>query len=580
MSLKENNVLDTITADTKSSVAMLFISFFIMYYVKRLGLTVDYPSYSFNFWGSDIAMGLNGVIFLVAASRLISLIPFYPIRRVLIYLGKNTLGILFFHFLGFKAAYIPLYLAKIVPFSYFQNFTPTAEVSNVYWPFIVLISIAFSIAIWNILNAIKPVSILLGQIRVGGNGIIAAKTKELWGLAKNCVKTLYYKLSPYITKLNIVVFTICVAAMIPLYNTGPIVNDELQYRYYRMEGLWSLFNYYLKDRLRQGRPTIIMSSVNVLFSYPTKSDTINGLVQVLLLAVTIMIFGYLIKLKTKNRYFAAFVSIFTAVFMAITFEHNAPMAFWGQLVVLAFYLLVSLVLYVKYLQEGRRKNLIISCIFYVLALLSFEMAITYAPIFVLIAFFHNRMSVKKTIRSSLPHIAIAFIYLGLYVLSQKFVSAEAYAGGTVGFVSLANSWEIIWNLFVSALPGYYMFNSKYQYLAPIYTGYISVYNTLRIIVLAGAVFYTIYRVFGFANKMNEKSRAIGDKKGKSQGIYYLLFGVAILYMFLPSLPNSISLMYQGIVGADKAFVALPVSFFLYFAASLAICSLIWIVVKK
>ena len=114
---------------------------------------VDYPSRIFNFPVADAAAALNGICLLFVAASVIERLRY--ISPLLIMIGRNTLGIVFFHFMFFKAGYLILYFIGEVPFSYMQNFIPTAEIGNKWWVLMVTVSISLSIICWNILLTIK-----------------------------------------------------------------------------------------------------------------------------------------------------------------------------------------------------------------------------------------------------------------------------------------------------------------------------------------------------------------------------------------------------------------------------------------
>lgn len=131
------------------------------YFSEVKHITVNYPTRSFNSPIFDFAAGMNGVIFLMIVAGIAE--RFWMSRKLLSYLGRNTLGILYYHFWTFKLAYFFLYLLNIVPISYISNFLPTPEISLKWWWLITGISIACSLFVWKILALNRHVNFFLGM---------------------------------------------------------------------------------------------------------------------------------------------------------------------------------------------------------------------------------------------------------------------------------------------------------------------------------------------------------------------------------------------------------------------------------
>ena len=132
----------------------------------RMG--VDWPSKQFNGTLKDILLPIFGITVTYIFAHLLTKFPIT--NRLFSYIGKNTMGIMSFHFVGFKVAYIFLILLGKMEEDEFNLLTPPTEVGNRYWFIIVVISICCSLFLWKGLNKIKVVSFLLGNSRVTING--------------------------------------------------------------------------------------------------------------------------------------------------------------------------------------------------------------------------------------------------------------------------------------------------------------------------------------------------------------------------------------------------------------------------
>jgi len=173
---------------------------------------------------SSIAV-LNGIIWLCSFSQLISFINVEYIKKLFLFLGKNTMGIMLLHFLGFKLVTLMLYFIKEVPFDMLQNIIPNANVSLKWWWLYTLVSIIFSLLIWMLLNKIPVVSYMLGnknsltkqfvenelykQILTIYNEIICAIVKG--------TREFYYNIIINIKKHRLLIFTLSIICLFIMY---------------------------------------------------------------------------------------------------------------------------------------------------------------------------------------------------------------------------------------------------------------------------------------------------------------------------------------------------------------------------
>lgn len=121
--------------------------------------TVDWPSKSFHGF-SDLFLPVCGILMTVYAARLLE--RFQLLKDVLVALGKNSMGIMCFHFIGFKAAYLMLILTGKMQAGEFAGLVPPEAVSNQWWPLIVVTAIACSVFAWKKLYRFSVTRLLLG----------------------------------------------------------------------------------------------------------------------------------------------------------------------------------------------------------------------------------------------------------------------------------------------------------------------------------------------------------------------------------------------------------------------------------
>ena len=221
-----------------------------------------------------------------------------------------------------------------------------------------------------------------------------------------------------------------------------------------------------------------------------------------------------------------------------------------------------MILFVKYIANGKRKQLVISMVLLFLAEISYEAFVMYVPLYCLFAILQKGIN-KDNLKTILMPIANALIFLVLYMLCSKLFPSN-YTGNQIQIINIKNSLKIIAELLKSTLPGRYLFSAKYRYLFEIYHKN-DWHNIIRECVLA--IFVII-----ILRKLITMKLLNGRKSAVKSLLLVLLFGTA--GAILPTIPVSISSMYQNSIG-ENGFLALPVTFFGYFWSVFLVCYIIW-----
>lgn len=124
---------------------------------------MDWPSNTFNGL-IDLVIPLMGILFTTYLSEFLSRGKY--IKKLLMMLGKNSIGIMCFHFIGFKMAYLVLIIGGKMGVGSFKELTPVLEIQN-WWFFISGIAIVFSVIGWRLLQKIYISRVLLGAENFG-----------------------------------------------------------------------------------------------------------------------------------------------------------------------------------------------------------------------------------------------------------------------------------------------------------------------------------------------------------------------------------------------------------------------------
>ncbi|MEY8421189.1 hypothetical protein AALB52_00385 [Lachnospiraceae bacterium 38-14] len=366
-------------------------------------------------------------------------------------------------------------------------------------------------------------------------------------------------------KMILIVTVLITLTMAPLMFQGIICNDELLTRYWRKLGIQELIEHYFSVASAGGRRMGAFVDVR-LISFISNNMFINRIIDILLLLTAVAFFIYFIYKMRGSKGFSCFLGIMLIVCLPITFEHGAPNAFVAVICVPLILLILSCLIFWKYLLNLKRKYLVTSMVLYFIAMMQYEFVVTYVLLmYVLIVKYQlmkEKFDFRETFRTALIPTVVSIFYIFAYFLMQK-SSVSNYSGTTVGFVSIKNSLEILMVLAKSSFPGYFLFNNKYKYLKMVYSEEFKYVNFLVIIMLL------IMLILGSVLALIVKNNGKNESKWSWAEI-----GVALLFMFIPSMPNSISSLYQGNV-TESFFTWLPVSLFLYFATTYLLCSVIW-----
>lgn len=587
-------------------------------------ITVDYPSGEFNHIVLNVLAALNGILFVYFLSKIleICLKNRKCILRIVNYVGKNTIGVVYFHFLMFKFCIAILMLCGVVDITYMKNFTPSPE--EIGWRFLWLflpISVFGSIGIWKICNLS-----FLGRCLLGGerelyrswynyirNLKIVNNIKErVRTYPKFLLKSLKKKFS------NIEIDEKCVLTLLflmylavgtQIIRQGIILNDELQAYLSRQTGFIRMLSDMIKNEIRMGRPLRIIAALNSSCDFIFRNAYLNRLVQVLIIGFALVVFSYLIIELFDNRRLAYICAGLILTFLPLSFEHGAPNAYIGLVVIPLSELCIAFVFWSKYLKSNKKSFLVGSLLFWVLALGGYEFVVTYTPVFIILYFWcrkKEKRGFRDLYKNVLLHVIFGCIYIGGTFLLQKII-VVGYEGLTINLSSLSAIWNVEKILCLSAIPGYFLFNDKYIYLTCFYTG-LPGYNIAEIFNRSGAIsFENIFKMifidpkgirdiiklisenlininifiviiacaFLFISLLSrEKNRVDNSIITKMEKRLLLRKHITVLfclvaYMFLPQLPNAISKLYQETT-TESFFTWLPVSIFIFFTSCLSL----------
>lgn len=328
---------------------------------------------------------------------------------------------------------------------------------------------------------------------------------------------------------------------------GITCNDEVQLRLNSQHGLvYFLKKQIIEEDIYQGRVLGALGNVKFL-SFLSTNIYVFRAIEILIMLCTIGVFGLFVFKAFNDRKMAAFSVILTLVFLPITFEHAVPNAFVIVVCQPLLLLLLSLIAYLQYLEMDKKRYIVASCLLFFWGCCLYEFVVTYILLFIAIAFLKQIKRFADVAKKSLPHVVTAVIYLICYVLQGKIFPTN-YSGTELNIFNIRGILQVLKIEWMSALPGYYLFNKKYKYLHGIYSMKFDIFNVTVII-----VFFICLATILIKLLKNNKFKSENIKKK------FIIFFIAIAYTIIPTIPNAITPLYQENV-SENYFTSIPVSF--------------------
>lgn len=335
---------------------------------------------------------------------------------------------------------------------------------------------------------------------------------------------------------------------------GITCNDEVQLRLNSQHGLlYFLRKQIVEEDIYQGR--ILGALGNIKFiSFISTNVYVFRAIEMAILLIAIGLFGVFVCEIFKNKKIGILSTILALVFLPITFEHSVPNAFVIVVCQPLILLLLSLLCYLRFFKVEKKRYIIFSCILFFWGCCLYEFVVTYIFLFFVIALLKQDKngSYIMVLKKCVPHIVTAVVYLSCYFLQGRIFPTK-YEGTSVNIFNITGILNVLKIEWLSSLPGYYLFNKKYKYLHNIYSAKIDMMMITIIIIFIISLTTILVKL------LNNNSM---QKRNIKRSILIALTAVA--YTIIPTIPNSITPLYQECV-SENYFTSIPVSLFLYLA---------------
>lgn len=274
----------------------------------------------------------------------------------------------------------------------------------------------------------------------------------------------------------------------------------------------------------------------------------------------------------KSKWLIPFTYLLSLVFLQNSWEHTPVSSFSGFFSFPILVLMSSIYIFIIYVELGNKKYLYLSLVSFIYVLLTYEVYIAYIIFYISLAFIY-RGGLKEALLLAKHHIIASVSYMLVFIVVY-INKSSVYGGADISTeLNILDSLEVIWQLSISALPTYFLFNDKYQYLFYIYSESINKDIGLNMILQSISVefyfkaFIVFVVIFYLLNKIKVKNN-----------IKWKYFLILIIYFFIPAVPLSITPQYIESV-QNEGMLGVPITYFSYLTLVAIIVSLV-IVVKK
>lgn len=310
----------------------------------------------------------------------------------------------------------------------------------------------------------------------------------------------------------------------------------------------------MSDFIRAGRffPTafygyIVLSYVKSVFAYK--------LIIVLMTVVNIIFFAYFVFILTKSRALSIFSILIPPLLFQIRLYHDSLLGYNWLLQTVFLLTIGSLIFLFHYLTKSRRIYVALSIIFYLLSVMTYEIAyIFFVFHFLLIWFYSNDNNFRSNIIKAAPFIVVSMVAVFISLLI-RFYYKIPISGSTLGpYVPNFNMGLFFGTLYkqtIAAFPlTYYMFD-PHNIFSNI-NDYLNKNFLNSIIIFFG---YTLL-IFLTCKKLRKEVRR---SQNKIKASYLAILGIAIL--IVPGTLISLSPKYQLEIGLGVGYLPVYISCF-------------------
>jgi len=260
--------------------------------------------------------------------------------------------------------------------------------------------------------------------------------------------------------LSIIIVVCATLSLLPLFQSG-FYSDDLIMSLNRADADYrgvSAFSHYIQKQEYLIRTLGRFVPLYSGFIIPYFLDELAAYKNFLMMMVVINIalFGYLIKVLTKDSTLALLLMLVIPVFFQFRIYHDPLLSFYGHQQFIFAYLVLSIIFLLRYLENKPRYNLFLSVFLYTVMLYSYEMAFPLILIYILIILDHHQWrAIGSSLKKAMPFMATLVVALAANLILRYFLK-DADSTGYGGITANLKRHLIAKTFLVQAVASYPM----------------------------------------------------------------------------------------------------------------------------
>jgi hypothetical protein len=331
----------------------------------------------------------------------------------------------------------------------------------------------------------------------------------------------------------------------------------------------SIANYIKKqinDWLIQGRLFPLGLIITYTVAYYINKLVVYKTIVMVMVIINILLLGKLTERISGDKYVALLTMIIIPILFQFRLYHDPILAFRGMTQIFMTFMLSSLILFIKYLETNRLRDIIISLLFYNFTLYIYEISVPLITVFICLwYFYYSNKEMRININKILPHVisAITYIIALIIIRQHRDQAAVIYSGITMNMDYASILWTYIIQIISSMPLSYYIGNPSHIFNHEIGTiiGNITLSDVTVMIIFMAGCWYAI-RKSTFHKRIN------------------VIFYLGASFVLFPAMPVALTSKYQKeLMSFGPGMGYLPV-YIQYYGTILIIVGMIAVLMNK
>ncbi|MBI5453470.1 MAG: hypothetical protein HY956_02470 [Deltaproteobacteria bacterium] len=358
-----------------------------------------------------------------------------------------------------------------------------------------------------------------------------------------------------------------VFAFFPLLGAGLTTNDDM---ILQLNAGKDLLTRALPWAKLNGRFHVFFQQILIKVPYLFESFAYYKTASLAPIALNVALLGIVVRQFTRSYYLSALTAAVFLSFLSNMWEHYLLTSFPFLYTTGINFLLLSLVFFHKNIEKQSRVYTVLSSVFFFLALLTYELFLTYLVLFLFLSVVYEGRGPGQgraygILRRMLPYLYPVALYLAAYFAFRYFFPST-YMGSKMGAFTIPRFLRVIYQFSVSSLPTYVYYH--YQPYLSAYSGAFDGHRYSLIHIIRNARAEWAAKFIVLASLVFFILRARPPFSGLRS---FLALGAVSAALFLmPPLLPAMTETYMSYV--EKGLLAHTVTYFSYFGAVLFFAS--------